>query len=459
LSDKKEFYDVYIAASMTGCRNDNEYEQLRNKIIKLKEILMKKNPELKVFYAGDEIESLEQVSELSDTNAANVVMDIENIFEAQYFILIYPEKATSSTLVEAGCALSLKKKSLYCVKDKDDLPYMLKHSPEAYPFVKISQFNDVDEIIEKIRNDIDIFEGFYTDIKKQITSGIWKLNCPVCGEKINFKIIPCSKIRLSCGNDNCKFEINSPILWYNMSTLSIKDKVMSFGLDSQKSHHWAYTLKYTHPSYSLSQESERTQAKLELQNLFKLTVKNFKYANILLVGSNSCMEMDSYPYEYDKNNFWGIDLSEELINKGKLNAKYSKCNFKITSIEDLYLDSKSPKKNIFDLVIALRVIQSRMDLNKTLRSISDALKLGGKAIISIPKQTSLIEADCSFRTEPRIIKISPKTGKPIDSYVIPLNELNIIVDKIKERDEFTNISVYHGNLSSIEYYITFEKTM
>jgi hypothetical protein len=34
-----------------------------------------------------------------------------------------------------------------------------------------------------------------------------------------------------------------------------------------------------------------------------------------------------------------------------------------------------------------------------------------------------------------------------------------MVAKIKERNEFTNVSVFYGSLSSMEYYITFEKKL
>ena len=53
-------------------------------------------------------------------------IDIDALMDSKKFILIYPKKITSSVIFEAGVAYAQNKESLYFVKDKNDLPYVMK---------------------------------------------------------------------------------------------------------------------------------------------------------------------------------------------------------------------------------------------------------------------------------------------------------------------------------------------
>lgn len=58
--------------------------------------------------------------------------DVRNALKcSKYFVLVYPEKIVSSVLVEAGMALGFEKPSVWFVRDKDHLPYLLKKGEGA----------------------------------------------------------------------------------------------------------------------------------------------------------------------------------------------------------------------------------------------------------------------------------------------------------------------------------------
>jgi nucleoside 2-deoxyribosyltransferase len=53
------------------------------------------------------------------------------------FVMLYPQKLTSSALFEAGYALALGRPSLFFVRDEKDLPYLMQRLPEAFTHVSI----------------------------------------------------------------------------------------------------------------------------------------------------------------------------------------------------------------------------------------------------------------------------------------------------------------------------------
>ncbi len=70
------------------------------------------------------------------------------------FALVYPEPIVTSALFEAGYALALKLPSRYFVRDRDDLPYLMKELA-GFPGATVrihekGEWRDYDELAEKM---------------------------------------------------------------------------------------------------------------------------------------------------------------------------------------------------------------------------------------------------------------------------------------------------------------------
>ena len=145
--NSEENYDIFISAPMAAFENDQKYEENRIFIIKLKQIL-KKECNLKSFYAGDDIQT-----DL-EFEAENISLrkDIRILKASKYFLMVYPGKLVSSVLVEAGLAMAMEKPSVYFVRDINHLPFLLRQAGEAISEVHIRKYNNAEDIFNYIKN-------------------------------------------------------------------------------------------------------------------------------------------------------------------------------------------------------------------------------------------------------------------------------------------------------------------
>jgi hypothetical protein len=100
-----------------------------------------------VYYAAQHIKTK------ADFDAADVsVTDaLKAIHESKYFVMIYPSRMVSSCIFEAGCAVALRKPSLYFVRDKKHLPFLLQQAGEAMGnLVRIREAPDAAEMTRLI---------------------------------------------------------------------------------------------------------------------------------------------------------------------------------------------------------------------------------------------------------------------------------------------------------------------
>jgi hypothetical protein len=121
-------YDVFIAAAMAGHEGDAEYQQSRSEVLALIDTLKTKCNCKSVFYAGSAITSKAEF----EPEALALVSDLQAMRESRSFILYYPTKLPSSALYEAGWALILGKPSIYIVRDKAGLPFLLNDASQAF---------------------------------------------------------------------------------------------------------------------------------------------------------------------------------------------------------------------------------------------------------------------------------------------------------------------------------------
>lgn len=149
----EENFDIFISAPMAAFEDNKKYEENRIFVEKLKQIL-KKECNLKSFYAGDNIQS---DSEFEGENIS-LIKNIRVLKTSKYFLMVYPEKLVSSVLVEAGIAMALEKPSVYFVRDINHLPFLLKQVGEAIDKVHIRKYNYTEDIFNYIKNNReDIF--------------------------------------------------------------------------------------------------------------------------------------------------------------------------------------------------------------------------------------------------------------------------------------------------------------
>lgn len=135
-------HEVFLSSPMAGHGSDGSYRKDREDMLKLTKTLRQQCKFKSVIYAGQDIESITDF----DAPDLSVRDNIEAIRESKYFVMVYPGKLVSSVLIEAGMALSEGKPSLYFVKKKDDLPFLLKQAEQAFESVKIYEYSNVDDI-------------------------------------------------------------------------------------------------------------------------------------------------------------------------------------------------------------------------------------------------------------------------------------------------------------------------
>ena len=149
----------FISAPMNSYKikgKPEAYQESRKEILKLMAALRSSCQIKKVFYAGELIDSVDGW----DLPGVPLQNDLRKIREYEYSILMWTEKyASRSCLIEAGIALTLDKKSIYFVKHKDDLPFLLQSVQSLTNKVKIIKFTNTEDLLQIIRrNNHEIFE-------------------------------------------------------------------------------------------------------------------------------------------------------------------------------------------------------------------------------------------------------------------------------------------------------------
>jgi len=136
---------VFIATPISGFEDENEYGIFRRNI---KTSIRRLSKKMII------ISELINISDATayESPAMSVEIDLKNIENSSYFVLIYPRKTPTSALIELGYALAKKKKILILTKNQETLPYMLKKIDNVYSNIKISYYSDDCNIENNISN-------------------------------------------------------------------------------------------------------------------------------------------------------------------------------------------------------------------------------------------------------------------------------------------------------------------
>lgn len=146
-SKRHHRYDIFVSAPLAGFATDKEIQADHDRVLPLVKCL-EKELGLEVFWAGRNICSR------ADFEAADiaVVDDVQAIRDSKYFLLLYPNKIVSSVLFEAGIALRSCLVSIYIVKNKEDLPFLMDSAAQAFLNVRTYTSNLPEDALTLIRN-------------------------------------------------------------------------------------------------------------------------------------------------------------------------------------------------------------------------------------------------------------------------------------------------------------------
>ncbi|MDQ3564957.1 MAG: hypothetical protein M3436_12705 [Pseudomonadota bacterium] len=128
-------YDVFISAPLAAYTTDAEIQADRDRILPLVNYL-ESELRFKVYWAGRTIKSKQEF----DPGDISAREDVKAILQSKYFLLLYPSKIVSSVLFEAGIALRACLTSIYLVRDRHDLPFLMTNAAEAFTNVRICEF-------------------------------------------------------------------------------------------------------------------------------------------------------------------------------------------------------------------------------------------------------------------------------------------------------------------------------
>jgi hypothetical protein len=152
-------YDVFLSSVLAGFADDA-------RLLKEKELALAVSKCLEqecgftVYYAGRDVQS----SHDFDGSHIGAKRDIDALRDSRYFLMLYPERVTSSVLFEAGFALSHCEASIYFVKDPRDLPYLMRRLPEAFAELKTFTYQDAEGILKVVKH-------HRQDLFKEIAAG------------------------------------------------------------------------------------------------------------------------------------------------------------------------------------------------------------------------------------------------------------------------------------------------
>lgn len=138
---------------MAAFENEYEYKKNREEAMKVIQSLRSSTGISEIYFSGEKVDSFDKFENFGV--AAQV--DLNAVDKCKYFVMVFPEKITSSVIFEAGYALAKRKTSIYFVKDKNHLPYLMRDLSllpltNKFPRIKLCTFTDYNDLNTQIKN-------------------------------------------------------------------------------------------------------------------------------------------------------------------------------------------------------------------------------------------------------------------------------------------------------------------
>jgi len=143
-------HDVFLAMAMAGLETEEQYQNYRNQALRIEKWLQDYCGFRSLFYAGHNLETKEKF-EAEDFSLSE---DLQALRRSKYFMLVYPERIVSSVLFEAGLAIALGKPSVYFIRDRSSLPFLMKMAEQAKlpAGVRIYEYENLSKIENLLQN-------------------------------------------------------------------------------------------------------------------------------------------------------------------------------------------------------------------------------------------------------------------------------------------------------------------
>lgn len=240
-------------------------------------------------------------------------------------------------------------------------------------------------------------------VRDAIKARAWPAFCirAKCARAVMTGSLSENGVNLAC--PSCGFRIEVPVDWYQMSSSKTLGHLLRnvAGVDESSARAWINNVKYTHPTYWVSQKEERKAARGRFREILShVAGAGGGYGGsgprIVTIGANNCLELADLPYKWSASDVLAVDLAEGALNVA--GAAYPGLRTAKEFAESLCADTVDLRgKKLgneafgsFNLCLALRVLQSsRFQLWSALTRIRDVLRPGGWLIASIPRKTSL----------------------------------------------------------------------
>jgi hypothetical protein len=139
-------YDVFLSSVLAGYGDDSRLQAEQAVALEIATCL-EQECDFVVYYAGREVTSAKDF----DGTHIGARSDLQALRDSRYFLMLYPEKVTSSVLFEAGFALDHCQASVYLVHDQDHLPYLMRRLPEVNRTARIFTFDQPADILRMIK--------------------------------------------------------------------------------------------------------------------------------------------------------------------------------------------------------------------------------------------------------------------------------------------------------------------
>lgn len=153
-------YDVFLAAPMAGTETEEEYQSIRSLCLEILALMRAHGGVSTYYFVGEKLATRAQFESYDVAAEA----DFDALGASRNFVLIYPRRAVSSVLAEAGFALARGIPSTLFVAGKKDLPYLLQQAGELpqdrFPPVHVREYGTPEELKRIIHNDgVHLFDG------------------------------------------------------------------------------------------------------------------------------------------------------------------------------------------------------------------------------------------------------------------------------------------------------------
>ena len=140
-------FDLFISYPMKAFSDTEDKDKLREIVISTKNEFQE-NSKFKIFASLDDSFSKDGKKLTSQTD------DFDALKKSKEYLLIYPKPLASSVLMELGCALCMNKRITIFVKNKEDLPYLMKERIRKSKNISIVKFSTYEELQDNLQDKI-----------------------------------------------------------------------------------------------------------------------------------------------------------------------------------------------------------------------------------------------------------------------------------------------------------------